>query len=66
MPSQTKVTTSLPAGVTRDTVIAAMHDHDRYIKTTCPDLIEYKRVSGSPEVGTSCVCMRTPSLPITQ
>lgn len=57
MPSQASVTTSLPAGVKREAVIAAMHDHDRYIRTTCPQLIDYKKISGSPGVGFSCVCM---------
>lgn len=56
MPSQTSVTTSLPAGVRRETVIAAMHNHELYIKTTCPDLIDFKKISGNPEIGYSCVC----------
>ncbi|KAK8117951.1 uncharacterized protein PG998_006232 [Apiospora kogelbergensis] len=48
MPSETTITTPIPTSVSRDAVLAALHDHDRYIRTTCPQLIDYAHVSSNP------------------
>lgn len=48
MPSETTITTPIPTSVSRDTVLAALHDHDRYIRTTCPQLINYTHISSNP------------------
>ncbi|KAK8017240.1 hypothetical protein PG991_008316 [Apiospora marii] len=48
MPSETTITTPIPSSVSRDAVLAALHDHDRYIRTTCPQLISYTHVSSNP------------------
>ncbi|KAK8061117.1 Polyketide synthase [Apiospora hydei] len=48
MPSETTITTPIPTSVSRDAVLAALHDHDRYIRTTCPALINYVHISSNP------------------
>ncbi|KAK6822914.1 hypothetical protein PG987_014459 [Apiospora arundinis] len=48
MPTETTITTPIPTSVSRDTVLSALHDHDRYIRTTCPQLITYAPVSSNP------------------
>ncbi|KAK8022077.1 hypothetical protein PG993_012844 [Apiospora rasikravindrae] len=48
MPSETTITTPIPTSVARDAVLAALHDHDRYIRTTCPALISYAHLSSNP------------------
>lgn len=48
MPSETTITTPIPGSVSRDAVLAALHDHDRYIRTTCPQLISYTHISSNP------------------
>ncbi|CAN8095197.1 unnamed protein product [Discula destructiva] len=64
MPSQANITTRFPAGIKRDAVIATLHDHDIYIRTTCPDVIEFHKISGTPAVGSSCVYEVTDKRPI--
>ncbi|KAI0471807.1 hypothetical protein GGR56DRAFT_677678 [Xylariaceae sp. FL0804] len=66
MPTETKISTPLPAGVSQQAVIAALHDHDNYIRTTCPQLISYKHVSGSPGGGAPCVYEVVDKRPIGQ
>lgn len=56
MPTESTIITPLAAGVTPDAVIAVLHNHESYIKITCPQLIEYKHVSGTPGLGNTCVC----------
>ncbi|KAI1376623.1 hypothetical protein F4677DRAFT_419075 [Hypoxylon crocopeplum] len=46
MPIETTISTPLPAGVQPEAVISLLHDHEAYIRTTCPQLITYSRVSG--------------------
>lgn len=58
------IVTPLSAGVTREAVISVLHKHESYIKITCPQLIDYKHVSGTPGVGNTCKCKPLPS-PIT-
>ncbi|KAK8076690.1 hypothetical protein PG994_003962 [Apiospora phragmitis] len=53
MPSETTITTPIPTSVSRDAVLAALHDHDRYIRTTCPQLINYAHVSSNPATSTT-------------
>ncbi|KAF2668654.1 hypothetical protein BT63DRAFT_282420 [Microthyrium microscopicum] len=42
----TTITTPLLEGLAPEKVIAVFHDHDTYIKATCPQLIDYKLESG--------------------
>ncbi|KAK7961131.1 hypothetical protein PG996_011774 [Apiospora saccharicola] len=51
MPSETTIITPIPTSVSRDAVLAALHDHDRYIRTTCPQLINYVHISSNPATG---------------
>jgi hypothetical protein len=66
MPVETKISTAIPANVNVQFVTEHLHDHDFYIKTTCPQLISYKHVSGSSEVGQPCVYEVTDKRPIGQ
>lgn len=45
MPAETTITTEIPAGVSAERVLELLHDHDHYIRTTCPQLISYERRS---------------------
>lgn len=45
MPTDTTIRTEVPAGVGAERVLALLHDHDHYIRTTCPQLIGYERQS---------------------
>jgi hypothetical protein len=42
----TTITTPLPADLAPEKVISVFHDHDTYIRATCPQLVEYKLESG--------------------
>lgn len=42
----TSISTPLPAGVSEQQVIIALHNHDLMIKTLCPALISYELDSG--------------------
>jgi hypothetical protein len=44
--STANVSTPLPAGLTQETVISALHNHELMIKTLCPQLISYEFESG--------------------
>ena len=66
MPSEATITTLLAAGVKEEAVIASLHNHDIYIKITCPQLIDYKKISGEPAIGNSCVYEVTDKRPIGQ
>ncbi|KAI3394462.1 hypothetical protein diail_2654 [Diaporthe ilicicola] len=66
MPSEATVTTPLTAGVEEEAVIASLHNHGTYIKITCPQLIAYKKISGEPAIGKSCVYEVTDKRPIGQ
>lgn len=66
MPSEATITTPLAAGVKEDAVIASLHNHDVYIKITCPQLIDYKKISGEPAIGEACVYEVTDKRPIGQ
>lgn len=66
MPVETAISTPIPAGLTAEALVAILHDHDRYIKTTCPQLVSYTLVSGSPAVGEACVYEVTDKRPIGQ
>ncbi|KAI1121950.1 hypothetical protein F5Y10DRAFT_255225 [Nemania abortiva] len=54
MASMISVSTPLPAGVTEKAVVDILHNHDAYIKTTCPQLISQKHVSGAPGLNQPC------------
>ncbi|KAK2614762.1 hypothetical protein N8I77_001565 [Diaporthe amygdali] len=66
MPSEATITTTLATGVKEEAVIASLHNHEVYIKVTCPHLIDYKKISGEPAVGQSCVYEVTDKRPIGQ
>lgn len=65
-PTETSISTSIPAGTTAAGVISTLHDHERYIKITCPQLISFKHVSGSAEMGAPAVYEVTDKRPIGQ
>lgn len=44
--STTNVSTPLPAGVSAEQALAALHNHELMIKTLCPALISYEFESG--------------------
>ncbi|KAI0896114.1 hypothetical protein F4806DRAFT_466246 [Annulohypoxylon nitens] len=46
MPVETTISTPLPGGVDPSAVVALLHNHELYIRTTCPQLISFTRVSG--------------------
>ncbi|KAI1214760.1 uncharacterized protein F4807DRAFT_455211 [Annulohypoxylon truncatum] len=62
MPVETTITTPLPGGVEPAAVVALLHDHEAYIRTTCPQLISYKRVSGPSSSTTSPAGLGEPVL----
>lgn len=66
MPSEATITTPLAAGVKEEAVIASLHNHDIYIRITCPQLIDYKKISGEPAIGETCVYEVTDKRPIGQ
>lgn len=66
MPSEATITTPLAAGVNEEAVIASLHNHDTYIRVTCPQLIDYKKVSGEPAIGEPCIYEVTDKRPIGQ
>ncbi|KAF0326674.1 hypothetical protein K4K61_012283 [Colletotrichum sp. SAR11_59] len=65
MPS-TVVSTPVPAGVDRNQVLTAMHNHDLMVKTLCPALVSYKLESGSVGLGQSATYSVTDKKPIGQ
>ncbi|KAH7121039.1 hypothetical protein B0J11DRAFT_439197 [Dendryphion nanum] len=59
--STTNVSTPLPAGLSSDLVIAALHNHELMIKTLCPALVSYKFESGDiNSQATYCVTDKKP------
>ncbi|KAI1424384.1 hypothetical protein F5Y12DRAFT_453391 [Xylaria sp. FL1777] len=66
MGSETVIKTPLPAGATEQAVINSLHNHDLYIKTTCPQLISQKHVSGTPAPDQPCVYDITDKRPVGQ
>ncbi|KAI1340909.1 hypothetical protein F5Y15DRAFT_36022 [Xylariaceae sp. FL0016] len=66
MPSETSISTPLPAGASPDALISSLHIHELYIKTTCPQLISYAHVSGTPGIESPCVYEVTDKRPIGQ
>ncbi|KAI1397842.1 hypothetical protein F4819DRAFT_490183 [Hypoxylon fuscum] len=46
MPVETTITTPLPAGCQPVGVLAYLHDHQAYIRITCPQIISHRRLSG--------------------
>ncbi|KAI6086991.1 hypothetical protein F4821DRAFT_278274 [Hypoxylon rubiginosum] len=71
MAIETTISTPLPAGVQPQSVIVLLHDHEAYIRTTCPQLISYRRLSGPSisvraPVGEPCVFEITDKRPTGQ
>ncbi|KAI5924113.1 hypothetical protein F4810DRAFT_719368 [Camillea tinctor] len=48
MPSETTISTPLPPGTSPQAVIFVLHNHELYIRTTCPQLISYELISPGP------------------
>ncbi|XXG99893.1 Protein ltv1 [Hypoxylon texense] len=51
MPIDATISTPLPAGAQPRSVVALLHDHEAYIRATCPQLVSYRRLSGPAAVG---------------
>ncbi|KAI1390852.1 uncharacterized protein F4822DRAFT_442083 [Hypoxylon trugodes] len=69
MPIESTISTPLPSGVQPSTVITLLHNHETYIRTTCPQLITYRRISGPPAhapAGEPCVFEVTDRRPMGQ
>jgi len=66
MSPTTTVSTLLPASCTPEAAIAALHNHELYIKATCPSLISKKHISGSPSIGEPCIYEVTDKKPLGQ
>jgi hypothetical protein len=66
MAPTTSVSTPLPADCTPEQAIRALHNHEIYIKATCPQLISHKLISGTPNIGEACVYEVTDKKPIGQ
>ncbi|KAI8624340.1 hypothetical protein F5Y19DRAFT_480719 [Xylariaceae sp. FL1651] len=67
MPAETTISTALPAGISEEAVISSLHSHELYIRTTCPQLISQKHVSGTPgTLGQPCAYDITDKRPIGQ
>jgi hypothetical protein len=64
MPVKTTIVTPLPADVSDQSVIDTLQDHALYIRTTCPQLISQKHVSGTPGLGQPCEYEITDKRPI--
>jgi len=58
------ISTDLPAGLSPQALIAVLHNHDAYIKATCPQLISQELVSGDPKSQEPCVYTVTDVKPI--
>ncbi|TID16095.1 putative polyketide synthase protein [Venturia nashicola] len=55
MTTNSAITTPVPASVTSEALIAALHDHQLYFKIVDTELIEAKLVSGDPtKLGDKC------------
>ncbi|OLN93223.1 hypothetical protein CCHL11_07573 [Colletotrichum chlorophyti] len=64
--SATVVSTPVPAGVSREAVLAAIHDHELMVKTLCPALVSHKLESGSVGLNQSATYSVTDKKPIGQ
>lgn len=58
------VTTAYPVGFTAQQVIEQLHNHDKYIRASCPELISYEKVSGEPALDTPVTYNVTDKKPI--
>ncbi|KAI1658955.1 hypothetical protein F4813DRAFT_34517 [Daldinia decipiens] len=45
MSVETTISTPLPASIQPSVVVALLHNHEIYIRTTCPQLISYRQIS---------------------
>ncbi|ORY68430.1 uncharacterized protein BCR38DRAFT_471995 [Pseudomassariella vexata] len=67
MPAETTISTIIPASTSPESVLKALHDHECYIRITCPQLISYKHISGTPnQLNESCLYEVTDKKPIGQ
>ncbi|KAI0852320.1 hypothetical protein F5Y00DRAFT_193100 [Daldinia vernicosa] len=61
MPAETTISTPLPAGVQPSVLVALLHDHEIYIRITCPQLISYTRISPPSSSSSSSSSCSPPS-----
>ncbi|KAI0445497.1 hypothetical protein F4803DRAFT_548221 [Xylaria telfairii] len=55
MPSNTTIVTRLPEELPEQDVINRLQNHDTYIRTTSPDLVSQKHISGIQELNHPCM-----------
>lgn len=65
MPTTT-VSTPVTDGLTKEAVLAALHNHELMVNTLCPALISHELDSGSEELNTPAVYTVTDKKPIGQ
>ncbi|KAI1849787.1 hypothetical protein JX265_012252 [Neoarthrinium moseri] len=65
-PTETRISTAFSEDTSGEAILNCLHNHDRYIRTTCPQLISYKHVSGVPDLAYPCVYEVTDKRPIGQ
>lgn len=58
------ISTPIPAGMDRDTILDCLRNHDIFFRITCPQLISYQLVSGVSNIGESVLYEVTDRRPI--
>jgi hypothetical protein len=66
MAPTTTITTALPDNVSASELVKFLHDHDTYIKITCPQLISYELESGVPSTSEPVIYRVTDKKPFGQ
>jgi hypothetical protein len=60
------INTPLPTDISPDSLISLLHNHETYIKLTCPELISHELESGDSASSEPCVYRVTDKKPIGQ
>jgi hypothetical protein len=47
-PPTVSISTPIPDNVSAEVMLKTLHNHDSYIRTTCPQLVTYQLVEGDP------------------
>jgi hypothetical protein len=66
MAPTTTINTAFPADILPSTLISLLHDHEIYIKMTCPQMISHELESGNASTSEPCVYRITDKKPIGQ
>jgi hypothetical protein len=66
MSPTTTISTPLPADVEATSLIKLLHNHETYIKTTCPQMISHELESGNALTSEPCVYRVTDKKPLGQ